>query len=644
MKIDSGQGSRLALDLNNEIVTLFTRTKANGWQSVGQAELGAGDFDDQIDALRVEALVRAKENEPVLLWLPTEQIVMRDFELAPGSADAARSEALQRIAKETDFSPEELIVALAPDTDGSQTRVLAALQQTVSEAKAYARRWGFANTLVSTRLGGERFGPNGAIFAPPPTIARQAGQAVRRLAVAAAILIAAAGAIYGSYHALQPLLQEPTDIRSSGPALISFSVVVDPMDQALSPLRLVRTGSADSLAIRRIHIPNDDDVRALGGAIYGGHPDRQLPPALTAPSDGARMQVGSAPGLPDRSRPGRLAVVEQPYPSPDAKLILTALDRIRLQGLPRSHNEVTTGPVFRKPETTTAPELHASIAPTEVTAARPQGTLVERPVASARPAITEDDPVPETADKPATNQDAIDPAPQGKPEEPAATGDQPSDDALPTENAPTEMASAPAPRPALPEIAETAAAQAAGAIETTVNADADDGAVETTEIEPAEPPAETVVAIAPVPAAPTTQARAAADAVVPAPEDQAAAEEPEPSVFAALAAPAPFKRPKIFERAPTRPNVRQKSIPAVAIPRTVKAAAKEVGLELDKTSLIGVIDARSGRQALVRMPSGSFRKVSRGDVIDGWRVSSIGREALRLTRRGQDRTLLLVSR
>ena len=82
---------------------------------------------------------------------------------------------------------------------------------------------------------------------------------------------------------------------------------------------------------------------------------------------------------------------------------------------------------------------------------------------------------------------------------------------------------------------------------------------------------------------------------------------------------------------------------SVYLPRSVTDAARRTGLSLDETSLIGIIDAKTGREALVRLPNGSFRKVSRGDEIEGWRVSSINREAVRLTRQGQNRTLLLVN-
>jgi hypothetical protein len=100
---------------------------------------------------------------------------------------------------------------------------------------------------------------------------------------------------------------------------------------------------------------------------------------------------------------------------------------------------------------------------------------------------------------------------------------------------------------------------------------------------------------------------------------------------------------------PPRPQRPRRSAPA-AVPPTraaappVESAAAQGTLALGATSLIGVIDANSGREALLRTPSGDYLKVARGDEVAGWRVSAIGHDAMRLTRGGESRTLLLVTR
>ncbi len=119
--------------------------------------------------------------------------------------------------------------------------------------------------------------------------------------------------------------------------------------------------------------------------------------------------------------------------------------------------------------------------------------------------------------------------------------------------------------------------------------------------------------------------------------DTPAIEPASNSRLAVASAPRPAARPerasgsKLAHRAGTTP------------PR-VGSAASQAGLTLDTTSLIGVIDARSGREALLRLSSGDFRKVTLGDTVAGWRVSAIGQDTMRLTRGGESRTLLLVTR
>lgn len=600
---DQAQGCRLALDLDSTAVTLFVRSDLDVWSRVGQAELGADDFSEQIDSLRVEALVRSGEQETVLLWLPPEQVITRSMTLAPGSEDAARTEATHRIAEDTDFEPSELTIAMAEGDNPKETTVMGALLQTVHEAQDYGARWGFPKTLVSTRTDEKRFGANGPIFAPPPTIAHQAGHAARRLAAAAALLFVVGGAIYGGYAALQPLLEEPTDIRSSGPALASFAVVLDPITPEGSPINQVRVGGVGSLAIQRLLVPDTDRLNSYGTPLHKGPLRSETPVVLAAPGEGAPMQVGGAPIQPTYQRPGRLTGVVAITPPPDASAVRLALQRIRLAGPPRQDGTAySSAPSFKRAKPSDDADRIASLAPLDKTVPVEPGTGVEADL----PAESEKNP-----DADATGEVDVD-----QPSEPESSP-----------QAPAEMAQQPEPKPKN--------------FEAIVAAVFPEKEVQDPQADSAED------------AAALTSASNAVASLVPSatPLEQPGNADPEPSidpdaptVFAALQAPAPSKRPKVFERAAKRPVSTQTSVAAVTIPRTVRSAARKVGLSLDETSLIGVIDARNGRKALVRMPSGDYRKVAKGDDLDGWRVNSISREAMRLTRRGQNRTLLLVSR
>lgn len=123
------------------------------------------------------------------------------------------------------------------------------------------------------------------------------------------------------------------------------------------------------------------------------------------------------------------------------------------------------------------------------------------------------------------------------------------------------------------------------------------------------------------------------------------AEDPEAATrFASLTSPLPIPRPN-------HPAVPRNLPSATALPKitgatkpSIRAAATERGLPLEHATLIGVLNLDSGRKALLRLPDGRYRAVLVGDVIGGWRVSMIGTDAMRVTRDGEDRTLLLVNR
>lgn len=112
-----------------------------------------------------------------------------------------------------------------------------------------------------------------------------------------------------------------------------------------------------------------------------------------------------------------------------------------------------------------------------------------------------------------------------------------------------------------------------------------------------------------------------------------------------LSAPIPPARPraaadprKIASAAAVLPPI------GAAALASLPAAAAELGLPLDHAALIGILNLESGRKALLRLPGGDYRALRVGDVIEGWRVSAIGLDAMRVSRGGEDRTLLLVSR
>jgi hypothetical protein len=123
--------------------------------------------------------------------------------------------------------------------------------------------------------------------------------------------------------------------------------------------------------------------------------------------------------------------------------------------------------------------------------------------------------------------------------------------------------------------------------------------------------------------------------------------DPAGSRVAAIMAPKPPVRPDRSERlgspalqsaSPVLPRV------TAAVPGTVRATATEPGLPLNQTALVGIMHVDGASKALMRLPDGRYRSVVVGDVIEGWRISAIGTDAVRMSRSGEQRTLVLVNR
>ncbi|HUF86977.1 MAG TPA: hypothetical protein VMM59_06315 [Thermohalobaculum sp.] len=144
---------------------------------------------------------------------------------------------------------------------------------------------------------------------------------------------------------------------------------------------------------------------------------------------------------------------------------------------------------------------------------------------------------------------------------------------------------------------------------------------------------------APQPALPLPAAPRPAPLAVPSgPSAEGAAETSGASGASGLAAPPPAPRPARSARASVAPSL----FPAAPVAAAGGAAGG--GLPADRAALVGIFNFEAGRKALLRLPGGDYRTVAIGDVLDGWRVSAIGVDAMRVNRGAESRTLLLVSR
>ncbi|MCR9126252.1 MAG: hypothetical protein NXH82_08980 [Rhodobacteraceae bacterium] len=128
-------------------------------------------------------------------------------------------------------------------------------------------------------------------------------------------------------------------------------------------------------------------------------------------------------------------------------------------------------------------------------------------------------------------------------------------------------------------------------------------------------------------------------------------EEDTATGLAVVASIAPNVRPRDFDNIVD--GARTDDTPAPAprttapdIPTTASVARQATvsnAINLKRVNLIGVYGTPSNRRALVRLPSGRYKKVQVGDTVDGGRVSAIGDSDLRYQKGGRSVTLTIPS-
>ncbi len=94
---------------------------------------------------------------------------------------------------------------------------------------------------------------------------------------------------------------------------------------------------------------------------------------------------------------------------------------------------------------------------------------------------------------------------------------------------------------------------------------------------------------------------------------------------------------RIIEISTNRPRAVAPIVPVdpqtVTLPTTAsvaRAATIENGINLRKTSLIGIFGTSDNRDVLIRMASGRILQVGLGDSFSGWRVVAIGEDSVRI--------------
>ncbi|MCA0870279.1 hypothetical protein LCL97_05560 [Seohaeicola saemankumensis] len=138
-------------------------------------------------------------------------------------------------------------------------------------------------------------------------------------------------------------------------------------------------------------------------------------------------------------------------------------------------------------------------------------------------------------------------------------------------------------------------------------------------------------------------------------------EDDTPTAQAVVVSRVPKQRPRDFAK--TVQSAEQRATPVAAastaavqtvapvsvkpkIPSSASVARQATldnAINLQRVNLIGVYGSPANRRALVRLPSGRYKKVKVGDTVDGGRVIAIGDSELRYQKSGRNMTLKIPS-
>lgn len=570
----------LALDFGAETITLLVRDAdaPQGWSPLGSAMVADENFSDQIEGVRGLAAEHSADCE-VDLWLPADQVLNTHLELSsPGLGGSAKA-AKVALGGRTGLSPDQINLDLAK-APGEVWAICAAETKVVVEAQDYARRWGFAPNLVTTRHAD-------AAFTAPPDLT---GGASRKplLIGAGAAAVAAAGLV------LAVLLWPSSEVTPSatGPERIAMApaeaLAAPPASEGEDVAH--PDGAQGAVAIMQPEAPE---------------PDYQKNAALeTKDHDFVASILSPAPQFPDflsvdfslpRAEDVTPIYANVAYRAPSlvhAAPTVEALEQLLPGEAP------ATGPAVLPSLSLGAGLVDPAARPSEL------GSFDVAVLGPAPRALRTEDLI--------LQHDAV-AAPEAAPEEAEAQkeAETPEDAAAPEADAEPSAEAAPIiqnatdPREAAPE-------------------------PEVEEVEEAPGPGSVAAA--------------------PRPGKRPDSLDMSPGPGAVAAAPSALSRPKSIKPKATAVARNTSSAKTVRAPsrgkptgRGLAAAATLKGaITLDQTSLLGVFGTSKNRRALLRMSDGRMKRVSQGEVIDGWVVSRINATSMRMTRGAETRNLNLI--
>ena len=687
-----------ALDIAPGALLLLLREPL-GWREIARAPLDAdGEVSNASRLVRAARCVVRDGPLTAEVWLPVGQVMVLR-EVLPEERDARVDAAFDLIAQRSGQPREELALAISPPLPDGRTTILATFGQSCREARAYSEGWGFTPRRVSTSVAAADFCPAGAEFRkfdvcraaasmPPGPATGEPRDATRETGMASPPSLVGPGSQSAAHDRETRSDANPTPASASGasdtvhPKLASNSrhTKLTPAARAAGGKGRRATPWLAAAGFASVAVALAAGVPALRNqpeAISGGMDATTASPYATArrgdgwaasssfdaaedakapiatlansvlpeplrpllPNSEKRAPIieGDATLAPASLAPAMAALPDRALPSAalrrpevlvsDTAAMAAALQPTPDERLPRSVERNRLGPSMADDLGQTAPVLRSGWHPAP-------GSAMELPTGGTNIPVRGD---PSTAIAGKAAGTAIADA-EERGDDLRLAQAAPAGEDVTSNFAPVTSAVLPAARP------EPAAAGQGPSL-ATENGEAD---------EPVLIPAKRNYGYAPVPTVTPIENGAAAALGTGEQSEANAVDTVENddtiSTLAALSAPVPKGRPAGLAT-PIRPSdraerARRSPLPnlARAAPQAVQRASIAEGVPLDRAALIGILNLDNGRQALLRLPNGRYERVLVGDQLDGWEVSMIGTDAIRLERGDEERTLLLVDR
>ncbi|MCP5088810.1 MAG: type IV pilus biogenesis protein PilP [Rhodobacteraceae bacterium] len=686
-----------ALDLSNDRIALWHRTGNAGWTVFGEVTLSDPNLPEEMKTLQGRAVSMHGNALHTVVRIPRSEVMMSRLKLGVFEGDAAESHARKLITDLTPYAFNEVSYDLGPKGVGNMAPVAVVAKKTLKEAEEFAHTHGFQPVYYTTQYGSREFPGEPRFYINPPKPSKM--PLISRIAAAAAIGLTIGYFGYSTFLAPADAPPEVTEIQPEQSEAVLAAVDPLPKEQTAQ----IEEPEAEIAPSDQPPNDPATLLAALAAPSTTPYPDLVIEDAQPRSAANLKRLARVVPdknislpgyhGASSANKTDKLELVEAHRDLPEVELSDEVVEVIQsamsISGLPATQQEA---PIILA--ALTAPDISKTEASLSQLP-KPQAGHGTPPLDAMLPADPPEPPPSLVDAEPGT----LTPTPEGTlgPENILIFSGRPQQlpparpDLSPPPDPLAEFRARPRPEGLVPEAVLAELAEEPPPETTDEPVEAVEEVTEPTQEEEAAEPS--LLALAD-PSLAGQKAKIRPDTLiifdVPKIDGLLALADPALGGFRSKKRPASLKVPvQVSEEVtepqepsentldsatklavakslvpktrPARlatiaPSIKEEPSTATAITpdaakgtarpapgptaTTVAKAATEKGrFNKKKMSLVGVFGTPNARRALVRMPSGRYLKVKKGDKLSGWKVSAIGESSVRIRKGSKDKVL-----